>query len=108
MRERPPDRRNNATDNIRWPLDGGKRIHVTAGFARDGRIVETFLRGGGQVGSERDHLLDDVAVLVSRCLQHGDSLADIAAGVGREPSGAPASVIGAAVDCLRRVETEIP
>lgn len=98
-----PNRRLTLTDCIRWPLDGA-RVHVSAGFAEDGRLLEAFLRGGGRVGSERDHLLDDVAVLLSRALQHGDSVAGIAAALGRMPGGEPASIVGAVLDKLAEME----
>jgi hypothetical protein len=97
-RERLPNRRRAVTDGIRWPTGDGGRIHVSAGLAPDGRVLEVFLRGGGRVGSDLDFLLDDIAVLTSRLLQHGDTLDAIAAGLGRLPDGAPASVIGAAIE----------
>ena len=106
-RERLPNRRQSITDNLRWPLIDGRRIHVTAGLSLDSRILETFLRGGGQVGSERDFLLDDVAVLISRTLQHGDTLEALSRGVGRLSDGAPASVVGAVIDRLREIERDV-
>lgn len=103
MRERLPHRRASVTDCIRWPETFGRRIHVTAGFTNDGRILETFVRGGGRVGSERDFLLDDIAVLISRLLQHGDDTSSIANGLGRI-EGRPSSVIGGVVDLLIEIE----
>jgi hypothetical protein len=107
-RERLPNRRVSVVDCIRWPLESGRRIHVAAGFAEDGRLLETFLRGGGRVGSDTDMLLDDAAVLLSRCLQHGDRLQLIGAGVGRLPGGGPSSIVGAVVDMLLRIERGAP
>ena len=106
MRKRLPHRRRAITDTLRWPIEGGRRIHVTAGFAEDGRLLEVFLRGGGVVGSDRDHLLDDIAVLISRGLQHGDQLEQLAAGVGRLPGGGPASLVGAVLDMLSAIEAD--
>jgi hypothetical protein len=103
-RERLPNRRDSTTAPAWWPPERPRRIHVTAGFTDDGRVLEAFLRGGGVVGSERDHLLDDIAVLVSRDLQHGDGLAQLAAGVGRLPDGRPTSVVGAVIDALLELE----
>jgi hypothetical protein len=97
-RERLPNRRRALTDNAFWPLEGGRRVHVTLGFAEDGRSLELFARGGGRVSSETDFVVDDAAVLISRLLQHGDKLEDIARGVGRLPDGRPSSVIGAILD----------
>jgi hypothetical protein len=107
-RQRLPDRRQQITDCVRWPPEGGRRIHVSGGLAGDGRILEAFLRGGGRVGSEIDFLLDDIAVLLSRDLQHGDRLAEIASGLGRLPDGKPASLIGAVVGRLLTIEAGQP
>lgn len=102
VRERLPNRREQVTDHVEWR---GARIAVSAGLADDGRILETFLRGA-KVGSELDHLLDDFAVILSRALQHGDRLSDIARGIGRLPDGGPASVAGAIVDRLLEIEAD--
>ena len=103
-RERLPNRRPSVTETV--ILQTGERVHITAGFALDGRILETFLRGG-KTGSDLDHLLDDAAVTISRLVQHGDSLAAIAAGIGRLPDNAPASAIGVVVDRLLEIEASI-
>ncbi len=103
-RERLPNRRRSETAPAWWPPDRPRRIHVTAGFTDDGRVLEAFVRGGSQVGSDRDHELDDVGVILSRLLQFGDRLPDIARGLGRLPGGAPASVWGAIVDKLAELE----
>jgi hypothetical protein len=103
-RERLPTRRPSVTETV--ILASGERVHITAGFAPDGRILETFLRGG-KSGSDRDHLLDDAAVIISRLLQHGDALAAIAAGIGRLPDNAPSSMIGVVVDRLLLIESDI-
>lgn len=103
MRERLPNRREQTTDEVIWK---GTRIHVSAGFSDDGRLLECFL-STAKVGSEIDHLLDDFAVMLSRGLQHGDPLADIAKGIGRLPCGGPASILGAVVDKLVEIEGSI-
>jgi hypothetical protein len=95
-RERLPARRRNVTHTIQW---GDLHVHIAAGFDNGGRLLEAFVRAG-RVGSERDHQIDDIAVLISRLLQHGDRIADVAAGVGRLPSGEPASVVGAVLNRL--------
>jgi hypothetical protein len=45
-------------------------------------------------------------VVLSRLLQHGDRLADIARGVGRLPDGEPASIVGAVMDRLVEIEAD--
>jgi hypothetical protein len=103
-RERLPNRRDQTTDSIRWP-EGGRRVFVSAGFARDGRLLETFLRGGGRSGSDTDFLLDDLAVVLSRALQYGDTITNIACGLGRAPGGEASSLVGAVVDKLLELES---
>jgi hypothetical protein len=44
-------------------------------------------------------------VLVSRRLRHGEAPAEIARGLGRLPTGAPASLACAAVDMLLALES---
>jgi hypothetical protein len=100
-RERLPNRRRGVRDSFAWRE---RRIHVAAGLSEDGRVLECFLRGGGRVGSDTDALLDDLAVLLSRGLQHGDKLADMQKGLGRLPDGSPTSVVGAALDALLAIE----
>jgi hypothetical protein len=99
-RERLPNRRRNATETIVW---AGTRVHVCAGFTDDGRITEAFVRCG-KAGSERDELIDDAAVILSRLLQFGDSLTLIAKGLGCRPDAEPASLIGAVVNRLLLME----
>lgn len=109
-RARPPNRRQGDRDFVRWPPEGsdrepGRRIHVTANFAdATGKMYETFLRGGGRVGTDVDFLLDDVAVLISRGLQHGDTAAAMADGVSRGIHGEATSVVGVILDKLVEIE----
>jgi hypothetical protein len=80
-------------------------VHLTVGFHPvSAEPKELFLRGGGQVGSERDFTLDDIAILISRLLQFGDTLPELAHSLSRHPDGKPASVAGAAVDMAVTIE----
>lgn len=98
-RERLPSRRPAETFNFRFGPDDA-RHHVTLGFYADGRPGEIFLHGA-KVGSDADGLHADVGVLLSRLLQHGDTLEKIAAGMARLGDGRmPASIVGAALDRL--------
>jgi ribonucleoside-diphosphate reductase alpha chain len=104
-RVRLPNRKPPITESIRWQ---GRRIHCRAGFdPATGTIKELFFRGGSKVGSEREHLLDDLAVLISRLLQHGEGIEEIRRGLGRLPGGAPASIAGAALDWLADLDREV-
>ena len=97
-RERLPDRRQCETVDLMY---GGRRHHLTVGFYDDGRPGEVFLHGA-KVGSDSDGLNADVAVILSRLLQHGDT--DIAAGMGRQGrSGQPISLIGAVADRIAEI-----
>ena len=95
-RERLPDRRQSETLDL-W--HGDRRYHVTIGQYDDGRPGEVFLHGA-KPGSDVDLLCDDIGVLVSRLLQHGDDPASLAAGIGRLGNGEPASIVGAIADVL--------
>lgn len=115
-RTRLPSRRVARTESVLWPPPpdaASKKIHVTAGFYPSGRVGECFIRGGTKAGHERDSLYDDLAVVLSRLLQYGDTLADIEAGLsGRGdptddvPKGRPASLIGAIVEALMKLEND--
>jgi hypothetical protein len=108
MRTRLPNRREHETEILEWGRPGGARceVFVSAGYDDFGWLRETFIRGGGRVGSDRDFLLDDIAVLISRELQHNDSLDSMAAGMGRDEAGQPTSLIGAVIDLLVKMQVE--
>ena len=93
-RKRLPDRRQAETVDL-W--HGGRRYHLTIGEYPDGSPGEVFVHGATP-GSDTDLLGDDIGVLISRLLQHGDSAAALAAGLGKLGNGqGPASLIGAIV-----------
>ena len=101
VRDRLPNRRAAETRELRYR---DKVYAVATGYYRDGRSGEVFL-SGAKVGSDTDGLLADVGVLLSRLLQHGDTLEAIAAGMARLGDGTtPASIIGAALDRLTEDE----
>ncbi len=91
-RERLPDRRQAETVDL-W--HGDQRYHLTVGEYSDGRPGEVFIHGA-KPGSDTDLLCDDIGVLISRLLQHGDTPDALAAGLGRLGNGqGPASLVGA-------------
>ena len=91
-----PARRQVETVDLHY---GGRRYHLGIGEYPDGEPGETFVRGA-KPGSDVDLLCDDIGVLISRLLQHGDSPAALAAGLGRLGDGTPASIVGAIADVL--------
>ena len=96
-RKRLPHRRQCETLDL-W--HGGQRYHLTVGEYSDGRPGEVFIHGA-KPGSDTDLLYDDIGVLISRLLQHGDTPASLAAGLGKlGDSQGPASLIGAVAASL--------
>ena len=108
-RHRLPTRRPSTTSRIEA---GGIEAHATVGRDPDtGAPREIFLRptGGSRTGSAVDHLVDDVAVVISVALQHGVPAAALALSIGRLGDSAeagryrelgPASIVGAALDLI--------
>lgn len=94
-RERPPNRRRSFLERIDY---GGTHYHVRAGLYPDGRLCEIFAYGD-KVGSDRRREMDDGCVIVSLVLQWGADIQDIAASMGRDGDGSPASALGAVIDC---------
>ena len=95
-RQRLPDRRMSITFDLKH---GSACYSVSVGVYDDNRPGEVFLTGG-KSGSDMDGLLADLGVLLSRSLQHGDSVEALAAGMGRLGGNAPASLIGTVLDRL--------
>ena len=119
-RHRLPNRRPSETLTLNV---GSHILAATVGFdSADGRPREIFL-SGAKDGTDMAAILDDAAVTLSIALQHGISAAALAKSVARLPSAplapsdlanpdgpgrtAPASVIGAVLDLLRKLETDV-
>ena len=100
-RERLPNRRQSVLLGLEHQ---GARYSLSVGFFDNGKPGEVFL-SGAKVGSDVDGLLADLGVLLSRALQHGDSIEELAAGMGRLGDGStPVSIIGSVLD---RVASEL-
>ena len=96
-RQRLPDRRRAVIFDV---VHEGARYSVGIGLYDDNRLGEVFL-SGAKTGSDLDGLLADVGVLLSRSLQHGDSVEALARSMSRLGAApAPASIIGAVLDQL--------
>jgi hypothetical protein len=93
-RERLPNRRPSVTAATEWL---NMPLNISVGFSADGSPLEIFARAG-RPDSDLDCVVDDVALILSRALQHGDQLSSIARSVGRLPGGEPSSVAGAIID----------
>lgn len=114
MRTALPNRRPQVTERVTWqllPEHAPTKVYVSAGFEWSeehgyGLLKELFLRGAAKSGSERDFLLDDIAVLIARALQCGDSPEALAAGMGRTAEGHPTSIVGAVLDAAVKLQAE--
>ncbi len=107
-RQRLPNRRAALTEDISV---GGHVYSATIGFDQRGQPKEIFL-SGAQAASDMGAILADTSVVVSIALQCGVAAEAMAHSVSRVPHQVdgppvhPASVIGAALDLLARVESE--
>ncbi len=94
-RERLPGRRQSVLLDLEHQ---GARYSLGIGFFETGKPGELFV-SGARTGSDIDGMLADLGVLVSRLLQHGDTIEALRAGMGRLGDGTtPASIIGAVLD----------
>lgn len=91
MRTKLPDRRQSETRKMTVVHAGGKetKILITIGFDDDGVAKEVFC-ADFKAGSDLHALVMDACILISRCLQHGDTVVDLAKAMCEGPS-----VIGA-------------
>lgn len=87
-RETLPMARQNVTIETDW-TDGASEVRMTlcVGFYPDGRIGEVFCDTGKTTAMQA--MLDDICVIVSRCLQRGDTLADLSKSLGTLPVWRP-------------------
>ena len=108
-RQTLPNRRPNETRVVE--LEG---VPYTLSFGREpasGRILEVFI-AGPKIGSHMDALLDDAAILLSRCLQAGMPAAELRRSMSRVPTLArgpstePASPLGLALFLLAELDGE--
>lgn len=107
MRTDLPNRRRHASTECSW---GRYSWKIGVGFDQASHVREVFI-SGIKVGSDLAATVEDGAVLISRLLQRGDSLADLAKSLGREGPelGTPAaSILGITVHMARILELEGP
>jgi hypothetical protein len=96
FRERLPNRRRCENSEFEH---AGLSFTLCAGFYRDGRIVEIFL-SSYKPGSAVEAVARDAAIVTSLSLQHGADLETIRVALTRDHDGGPATLLGAALDCL--------
>ena len=117
-----PNRRPNQTREIEF---GNRRFIVTAGFQElpgdNAALREVFIKGAAREGEDLLNIVEDVAVVISVALQHGVPIAALAKSMARLPEAvlapvdldrpaagdrAPASVIGAILDLLVKMQAD--
>ncbi len=102
MRTRLDPRHRSETVKVNYLAPSGAEMSIIAtfGFDDQGRIKEVFC-AGFKKESDVVALANDASILMSRCLQHGDSLEELSAALGENrvegqpPPGLPSSIIGA-------------
>ena len=78
---------------------------VTVGYYPTGEPGELFI-SGAKAGSELDAIARDGAVLVSLGLQHGVPLSEMQGALTRERNGVSSTIVGKAVDMMKKMENE--
>ncbi len=74
-------------------------------YTKDQRILELFL-DTMKCGSEMSDIVKDLAVVISVALQNHVLAEKMAHSVGRHPDGAPATIVGAALDIIVSTKSE--
>ena len=103
-RRRLPNRRRSETIVFET---GGNHFRVTVGYYdnRDtGEVFVNALRGN----SALDFLVADASILVSLALQRGATLHELRHALKHDNNGNPVSPIGAALDKLAELSSDIP
>jgi hypothetical protein len=95
-RHRLPGRRRGETFEFHH---AGHDYTLTVGFYRAGRIGEVFLNAH-KSGGDLEAVARDAAIVVSIALQHGADLDTLRRALTRDGNGAPATLIGAALDAI--------
>jgi len=96
-REYLPNRRESYTMKL---TADGVTAHVSISPPHDvGAPKEVFI-SGPRPGSQMDHVLHDVAVIISVALQYGIEPAALAKSITRTPQGNAHSIVGAVIDLL--------
>lgn len=97
MRVALPNRRRQVTDVV---THDNRDYLVTFGLGTDGLIRESFCTTAAKTGTDMQAFINDACIAVSLLLQHGMTMAELAAAFGEnrnegEKSGPPSSVLGA-------------
>lgn len=101
VRKVPPNRRQCETFSIKWPPTSWRATTYFVNIARDqdGEAFEMFV-SSSRPSTETADLIRDASILISLALQYGTSIKDLQGKISRLSSGAPATIIGAALDLV--------
>lgn len=104
VRHRVADRRQLETscfrfDNHGYTIGLGREVECIERDYPLGPVVEIFLNAE-KVDSMADAISSDMAILISKLLQHGCSAAEIAKSLKRNAAGVPATLIGHVADLI--------
>jgi hypothetical protein len=101
MRTRLRTRHASETTIVHWESSAGPshKLIITFGFDRQGIIKEAFC-ASFKGHSEMCALANDACIILSKLLQHGESIADVSNSLGEnrgegDTHGPPASILGA-------------
>ncbi len=95
-----PNRR--AVETITLSHEGYK-FDLSTGYYEDGGVGEAFVHAEGRnINSMLANLLKDAAIIVSLARQWGVPIEKMREGVLRDEDGGPATIIGCALDAIRR------
>ena len=81
----------------------GLSFDLSTGYYEDGGIGEAFVHARGRnVNSMLTNLLQDAAIIISLARQWGVPIEKMREGVLRDEDGSPATIVGCALDAIRR------
>lgn len=94
-RQRLPDRRLSEIVDVTFANHRGETRMVSVGYSWDaeGRVREAFCPTGAQNGSDFDLIIHDGCIAISRALQFGDCIGDLARSFTKEPMETPEGVL---------------
>jgi len=105
MRERLPNRRPGVGFTIQHPPGVGMIYDIMVGHpdVADNRVLEVFVNAK-KLHTDQDIAAQDAAKLISLALQHGATVAELAAAMKRKEDGSPEGLAGAVLDAVAAYE----
>lgn len=101
MRAELPMRRECETFEVSFDVQ--QPFIVTVGRYPNGKIGEVFVRAHKR-DQLFDHMAKDMAVLISKLLQYGETLEDLSESMTRDAEGRPQALAGAVIDAIVGME----